>query len=188
MPAWHLRHARQIIAAGGIVAYPTEAVWGLGCDPLLESAVDRLLAIKHRPRTLGLIVIAASFDQIEPFIDPAAGAAVARARRAWPGPGTWLLPAAPTVPEWIRGRHHSVALRVTAHPIAAGLCMAAGRALVSTSANIHGRPPPRSALQVRRQLGAQIDYVVPGEVGDLDAPTPITDAVTGHVIRRGPPG
>jgi L-threonylcarbamoyladenylate synthase len=186
-PSWHLRLARHHIEAGGIVAYPTESVWGLGCDPHARDAVERLLELKQRPVTLGLILIGASYEQIAPYIDTGMidRAALDRARRSWPGPTTWLLPAADTVPPWIRGRHASVALRVTAHPVAAALCATVGRAIVSTSANIHGRRPPRTALRLRAGLGRQVDYILPGATGGAPRPTRIRDALSGRTLRPG---
>jgi len=187
LPSWHLRLARRHIDAGGIVAYPTESVWGLGCDPHSREAVERLLELKQRPVAMGLILIGASYVQLAPYIDTRMidRAALDRVRRSWPGPNTWLLPASDAVPPWIRGRHASVALRVTAHPPAAGLCTAVGRAIVSTSANIHGQRPPRTALHLRAGLGRQVDYILPGSTGGAARPTRIRDAVSGRTLRPG---
>ncbi len=183
MNHWRLAQARRCIEAGGIVAYPTEAVYGLGCDPLDAQAVLRLLRIKRRALEQGLIVIGAHFEHIAPFIGAVERRALARARRSWPGPHTWLLPAAPTVPPWVRGAHASIALRITAHPTAAALCEAVGGAIVSTSANVHGQPPARSALQVRLQLGDEVDFILTGTTGNSARPTPIRDALSGQTIR-----
>lgn len=188
MPAsdrWPLRRAADAVRRGGVVAYPTEAVYGLGCDPLNGGAVLRLLAIKQRPIDMGLILIGADFAQLAPFIDTTQRAQITRALRSWPGPVTWLLPAAREVPLWLRGRHDTVAVRVTAHPLAAALCRAVGGALVSSSANRHRQPPARTALQVRRRFGKQIDFVLVGEVGTARRPTEIRDAASGRVVRPG---
>lgn len=183
MSPWRLTQAKRYIDAGGVVAYPTEAVYGLGCDPLDAQAVLRLLRIKRRPLEPGLILIGARFDHLAPFIGDLERRALDRCLRTWPGPHTWLVPAAPATPPWIRGAHASVAVRVTAHPVAAALCEAVGGAIVSTSANVHGHPPARSALQVRLHLGNAIDLVLGGSAGPGRRPTPIRDAVTGHTIR-----
>lgn len=187
VPWWQLRLAGNYIEAGGIVAYPTESVWGLGCDPQLPEAVERLLAIKQRPLDMGLILIGASYEQVAPYIDTSLidRTALSRVRRSWPGPNTWLLPASDAVPAWIRGRHSSVALRVTAHPLAAALCNAVGRAIVSTSANIHGRRPPRTELRLRAGLGREVDYILPGSTGGAPRPTRIRDALSGGTLRPG---
>lgn len=181
----HLKRAAAIVRRGGVIAYPTEAVFGLGCDPGNETAVRRLLAIKQRPMTKGLILIAADLAQLEPFIEPLDIESLARVQATWPGPVTWLLPARSRVPVWLRGHHDTLAVRVTAHPLAAALCRIWGSPLVSTSANISGRPPARTALAVRRQLGRLVDYVVPGRVGGADRPTEIRDLRSGRVVRTG---
>lgn len=182
VPFW-LRRIARVLHSGGIIAYPTEAVFGLGCDPCNVHAVQRLLAIKCRPAEKGLILIAASFEQLEPWIDELPAAAMARALGTWPGPITWLWPARPRTPIHIRGRHSTLAVRVTAHPLAADLCRAFGGALVSTSANRSGASPARSATRVRAQMGRDLDAVVPGMLGGVDRPTEIRDVLTGRVVR-----
>jgi L-threonylcarbamoyladenylate synthase len=182
---WHLRQAARCLRGGGIIAYPTEGVFGLGCDPFDVDAVLRILDLKGRGIEHGVILIGAELSHIEPFIGAVDRAALGRAVATWPGPHTWLLPAAPTVPGWIRGAHRTVALRITAHPVAAALCKQAGGALVSTSANRHGHPPARSALEVRLKFGDAVDFVLGGSTGPSRRPTEIRDAVTGKVVRRG---
>lgn len=181
--ALHLGAAYRALRAGGVVAYPTEAVWGLGCDPENAHAVQGLLDLKQRPMHKGLILIGASFEQVRPYIGPVPHARLLQVQHSWPGPNTWLLPASKKVPRWIRGDSELVAVRVTAHPLAAALCYVFGGALVSTSANLSGRPPARSALRVRRQFGSQLDFVLPGATGGLARPTPIRDALSGQLLR-----
>jgi L-threonylcarbamoyladenylate synthase len=180
---WRLRQAARFIRGGGIVAYPTEAVYGLGCDPFDGEAALRILALKGRRLEQGLIVIGAELAHIEDFIGAVGRAALDRALSSWPGPHTWLLPASAAVPPWIRGAHPDVALRLTAHPVAAALCREAGGALVSTSANRHGQAPARSALATRLRFGEDIDFVLDGATDAARGPTEIRDAVTGRVIR-----
>jgi L-threonylcarbamoyladenylate synthase len=170
-----LRAAARVVQAGGIIAYPTEAVYGLGCDPRNEQAVRRLLALKRRSPRKGLILIAADFAQLAPFLQPLTS----------PGPHTWLIPARPGTPRWLRGQYDTLAVRVTAHPLAAALCRACGHPLVSTSANLSGRPPARGALAVRRQLGTVIDCLLPGPTGGAAQPTTIRDLRTGRRVRGG---
>lgn len=179
-----LQSAVRVLRAGGVVAYPTEAVYGLGCDPLNRAAVERVLAIKQRPVEKGLILIASRFEQLAPFVQPPDEGVMQRLRETWPGPVTWLLPANPATPRWLRGRHHSLAVRVTAHPLAAALCSAFGGPVVSTSANASGRPPARSALQARLRCPG-IDLVLHGATGGLERPSAIRDAVTGATLRAG---
>ena len=180
---WRRRDCVRCLRAGGIIAYPTEAVFGLGCDPGNETAVRRLLALKRRPLSKGLILIAASLAQLKPFIEPLDSAARTRLEAGWPGPLTWLLPAR-RAPVWLRGRHDTLAVRVTAHPLAAELCRAWGGPLVSTSANVGGRPPARTLLALRRRLGGKVDYIVPGQVGGAVRPTEIRDLASGRIVRR----
>jgi L-threonylcarbamoyladenylate synthase len=181
--ALHLGAAYRALRAGGVIAYPTEAVWGLGCDPLNAHAVRRLRALKRRPRDNGLILIAATFEQVAPLMAPLTQARMLQLRASWPGPVTWIVPASPEVPDWVRGPGGTVALRVSAHPLAAALCDIYGAPIVSSSANRSGRPPARTALAVRRQLGAGLDYVLPGAVGGLARPTTLRDARSGTIVR-----
>lgn len=183
MNSFHLRTARRVLQAGGIVAYPTEAVYGLGCDPLNPDAVMRLLALKNRPWQKGVILIASCQEQLEPYLEPLDPSIQQKLSQTWPGPVTWLLPAKPQVPYWLRGEHETLAVRVTAHPLAAGLCDSFGGAIVSTSANLAGHEPARNALQVQRSLGKRVDCLLHGELGELSQPTEIRDAVTDRVIR-----
>jgi L-threonylcarbamoyladenylate synthase len=176
--------AREVLARGGIVAYPTEAVYGLGCDPANAAAVERLLTLKGRDVRKGLILIAADIQGLSPWIAEPTPEVRARLDRTWPGPVTWLLPASSDCPVQVRGDHDTVAARVTAHPAAADLCRAWGGALVSTSANRSGAAPARDASRVRRLFGDEIDLVIDGPVGGLDRPTPIRDARTGATIRE----
>ncbi len=181
---FRLRHAARLIHRGGVVAYPTEGVYGLGCDPLNPDAVARVLAIKGRSKAKGLILIGANYAQLAPYVAPLRGDRLARVLASWPGPVTWLLPARPGVPPWLRGNHATVALRVTAHPLAAALCHAVGHPLVSTSANRSGQRPLRTPLGVQRVLGKNLDCLLHGPLGGQRGPTEIRDGLTGGVLRR----
>lgn len=174
------------LRAGGVIAYPTESVYGLGCDPLNQTAFERLFALKQRPPSQGVLLIGADFDQVAPFIDLATipSAALETVRASWPGPNTWVCPRAKEVPAWIAGDHAGIALRVTAHPIASALCRAFGGAMVSTSANRHNDPPARSADAVRSAFGDELKYILAGSTGGLERPTPIRDALSGQIFRN----
>lgn len=185
MSDWHLRQAARALARGGIAAYPTEGVWGLGCDPDNPDALARLLALKQRPAGKGLILITYTFAALAPYLGELDSAIQARALATWPGPVTWLWPAAPGLDRRLRGDHDTVAVRVTAHPLAAALCQRFGGPIVSTSANLAGHRPARSALQARLRLGARIDVVVPGATGGLNGPTEIRDGRSGRILRPG---
>jgi L-threonylcarbamoyladenylate synthase len=177
--------ATQALRRGGVIAYPTEAVWGLGCDPDDEAAVLRLLALKGREVDKGLILVAADVAQFDGWLDWAAldPAQAAQVRSTWPGPHTWIVPALARVPRWITGRHAGVAARVSAHPDVAALCRAFGGPLVSTSANRAGAPPAYRLDEMDTALLADVDAVSAGETGGLASPTAIRDARTGAVLR-----
>ena len=176
-----LIRAARAIQKGGVVAYATEYCFGFGCDPMNRSAVLRLLRIKRRAPDKGLILIAADAGQLDSYVDNIPAAVLA----TWPGPHTWLLEPRAGVPGWITGDHPGIAVRVTAHPQAAALCKAAGMAIVSTSANRGGGAPTRSYRETLRRFKGEVDYVLPGMVGDAPAPTPIRDAASGTLIRPG---
>jgi len=181
---WHLRKAVSALRRGGVVAYPTEAVWGLGCDPMNGVAVAALLALKRRDWRKGLILIASDFSQLEPYVRMPSRNAMKRAEATWPGPTTWVFPVADRTPMSISGEQDTVAVRVTAHPVASELCRAFGGALVSTSANRSGRDPARSATAVRLQFPEGIAAIVPGAVGGLERPTVIRHVASGMILRR----
>ena len=179
----HLDLACHALAAGGVIACPTEAVWGLSCEPLNVHACKQILALKRRPRAKGFILIASEFAQIEPFLAQVPRVKLKPALATWPGPVTWLLPAASWVPAHLTGARDTLAVRVTAHPMASALCRQYGGPLVSTSANLSGRAPARTALQVQRQFGTALDYLLHGALGELKKPTPIRDLATGRTVR-----
>ncbi len=180
---WHILHAVEVVRRGGVIAYATEAVFGLGCDPRNSDAVQRLLQLKQRKPEKGLILIASAFEQIEPFILPLDTKTEKRIDKTWPGPTTWLLPVRPEVPHWISGGQKKIAIRITAHPQANALCEALGGPLVSTSANRHKQQAARSVMQVRRIFTDQLDYILPGKVGAQDNPTEIRDAESNKIVR-----
>lgn len=177
-----LRQAALCIGQGGVVAYPTEAVYGLGCDPLNAEAVARLLAIKQRPVHKGLILLGADLQQLLPFMR-LPDQSLAQLQH-WPLGTTYLVPASTLVPEWIRGDHSKVAVRVSHHPLATRLARLAGTPLVSTSANLSGRPSLRNPFQVGRQLGPLLDYIVTGQCDITDRPSTIIDLESGATVRQ----
>ena len=181
---WHHRQAARSLRAGAVWAYPTEAVWGLGCDPWDEAAVARVLALKNRPRRKGLILVAADTDQVRDLLAALPDALRQEVRSHWPGPTTVLLPdPAGLVPEWVRGQHDSVAVRVSAYEPVVSLCRAFGGPLVSTSCNPASRPPARYSWQARRYFGADVDGYLPGRVAGQRRPSRILDPLSGQVLR-----
>lgn len=183
--AAEIPQAAQLLHNGGVIAYPTEAVWGLGCDPRNQAAVLRLLALKQREVDKGLILIAADEAQLAPHIDMTALDESQRAavRASWPGPHTWIVPASTDAPGWITGAHSGIAVRVSAHPTVIALCNAFGGALVSTSANRAGQPAPSSRDGLDTVIVAGVDALTIGETGELQRPTAIRDARSGDMLR-----
>ena len=182
-PPLRLQSAVHVLQQGGVVACPTEAVWGLSCDPDNPEAVDRLLALKQRPLHKGLILVAADTDQVAALLQGLTSAQHGKLALSWPGPTTWLLPHNSLVPAWIHGGRETVAVRVTAHPVMSALCRSWGGPLVSTSANPTGSQPSRAAFQVRRYFGTGVDDLLPGAVGGADRPSVIRDLVSDRIIR-----
>lgn len=180
-----VRKAVRKLRAGGVIAYPTEGVWGLGCDPDDPAAVWRLLQLKARDPAKGLILVAADIEQFAPLLRNVSARQRQQLEASWPGPNTWLVDDGGAAPELVRGEHAQVALRVTAHPLVRHLCRAFGGPIVSTSANPAGRPAPVTALQVRRYFGDQLDFLLPGALGGQRGPTTIRDLATGRVLRGG---
>ncbi|MDO8890593.1 MAG: Sua5/YciO/YrdC/YwlC family protein [Sulfurimicrobium sp.] len=177
-----LNRIRAHLEQGGVIAYPTESCYGLGCDPRNRRAVMKILRIKGRPQHKGLILIGSTFVQLQPYAAPLTEAQWHKISPTWPGPVTWLLPATSKTPPWLRGRHQSIAVRVTAHPLAVRLCQALNLALVSTSANRSGKKPARTAAACAKIFGPDV-LVVPGLIGKRRQPSTIMDLMTGAVIR-----
>ncbi len=181
--SWRIHYAAQQLKQGGVIAYPTEAVYGLGCDPLQADAVERIFTLKGRPRHKGMILIAAHWEQLLDYIELPEPLQMAAPFASWPGPHTWIFPARSDLPRWLATPDQTLAVRVTAHPIAAALCRHWGGAIVSTSANRSGHPPARSPLELRLAFGNRIDYLLTGPLGGASRPTTIRDVRTGRWLR-----
>lgn len=177
--AVHLLHQQ------GVVAYPTEAVWGLGCDPWSEEAVARVLDLKGRAEHRGLILIGCHWDQFKPYLNGLDQQQQSNLQKTHKKPITWLIPDNGCAPPWIVGNHDTLAVRVTSHPVAAALCKAYGGPLVSTSANPQGLPAATSGFKVRRYFSKSLDYQTPGRVGAATKASEIRHLLTGEVIRPG---
>ncbi len=170
------------LSRGGLIAYPTESCFGLGCDPRNRNAVLRLLALKQRPQRKGLILIAGKFAQLAPYLQPLTPIEQKKLQHDGAQAITWLMPVKAACPRWLRGAHDTLAVRITAHPVAAGLCNALHLPLVSTSANRSGARPARSAAQCRRLFGKAV-LVVPGRTGRRKQPSTIIAWVGGKIVR-----
>jgi len=169
-----------ILQQGGVIAYPTEAVFGLGCDPRNETAVMRLLCLKQRSIDKGLILIAADFSQVANFLLP-----LNKQQQYYTDPSdtTWIFPAKDSAPQWITGQFNSIAVRITQHPPVQQLCQSFGSALISTSANLSGQPPAKTSQNVIQQFAQSLDGILDQQVGSLLKPTEIRDSVNGNIIR-----
>ncbi|MGH8434860.1 MAG: L-threonylcarbamoyladenylate synthase [Pseudomonas sp.] len=179
---WRVQQVARVVRNGGVIAYPTEAVWGLGCDPWNAEAVERLLALKDRPVDKGLILVADSIRQFDFLLEDFPERWLDRLASTWPGPNTWLVPHQNRLPAWITGEHNSVALRVSGHPLVRDLCALTGP-LVSTSANPSGRLPARTRLRIQQYFPGQLDAVLGGALGGRKHPSVIRDLVSGKLVR-----
>ncbi|WP_088329262.1 Sua5/YciO/YrdC/YwlC family protein [Lacimicrobium sp. SS2-24] len=184
-PSWH-DEIQQAFVQGQLLAYPTEAVFGLGCDPDNQQAVMDLLALKQRPVEKGLILVARTYSQLLPYVKDTAIPSDRRTAivSSWPGPVTWLLPKSDTAPDWITGGSDLLAVRVSAHPVVAQLCEVLGKPVVSTSANVSGQPPITRASDIRETFADKV-LLVPGNLGGSLKPSEIRHGLTGKVLRPG---
>jgi L-threonylcarbamoyladenylate synthase len=173
---------RAHLKRGGLIAYPTESCYGLGCDPRNPRALKRLIRLKGRGATKGLLLIADHFKRLQPFVTPLPAVERARMQKSWPGPVTWVVPASSACPPLLTGGRPTIAVRVTAHPGAARLCRSLGMALVSTSANKSGRRPAKTAAECRRIFGARV-RVIAGRIGTRKRPSTLIDLATGTLLR-----
>lgn len=180
-----IQQAVEVLKQGGVIAYPTEAVFGLGCNPSDEDAVTRILNIKGRDADKGLILIAASYQQLQPYIAELDQQTEEELLASWPGPVTWVVPAGNAISKSLRGKHTSLAVRVSNHPLVQQLCNEFGGAIVSTSANPAGSEPACTTEQVKNYFKDSLDYILEGETSGLNKPTEIRDAITRQVIRPG---
>ena len=176
----------QALIDGEVIIYPTEAVWGIGCDPSNEAAVNKLLELKQRPVEKGVILIAKDYGQVLPYV---ADDRIPMDKRAdifsrWPGPVTWLLPASPTAPHWITGGSELIAVRVTTHPIVRRICNEFNGPIVSTSANITGQPTPTSLAELKQIFKGGVAAYVDEALGNTSQPSTIINGMTGQVIRN----
>ncbi len=175
------------LAAGEVIAYPTEAVWGLGCDPFNRHAVEKILQLKNRAQAKGVILIAGDISQFDFLLHDLSPTHKAQLHQSWPGPQTWLVPHHNRVPAFIHGDFDTVAVRVTAHPVVKTLCHHLGGPIVSTSANPQGLPAATTSLKARcyfsnNRFGHQLHFC-PGTVGHNNKPSQIQHLITGDVIR-----
>lgn len=181
---WQSQFASHILRQGGVIAHPTEAVWGLACDPFSESAVDYLLALKGRPVDKGLILVSSNSDHFSGLLDPLDSEMHARFNAPQSRPTTWIVPdVTDVIPSWIKGAHSGVAIRVSKHPVIKALSHFYGGPVISTSANPSGKQPAMSVRDIRQYFKSQLDYVLPGALGGASRPSQIIDLASGKILR-----
>lgn len=178
-----IRHAVTALRSGGVIAYPTEYCFGLGCDPRNIEAVARLLDIKQRKAEQGVILIAANIEQVSCYAELENLSSLRQITDSWPGPNTWVIPAKPAVSNWLRGMHTSIAMRISDHPVCLSLCREFDHPIVSTSANRHGQEALLTAVDVGQEFADQLDYIVDAPVGGATQASTIRDAISGQIFR-----
>ncbi len=170
----------SIFRNGGVFAYPTEAVYGLGCDPDNQPAVEKILRLKQRPVDKGLILIASDFSQVEKYLQPLNKDQL---KLIEPSQTTYIYPAKETAPKWLTGNFDSLAVRISKLPIIQELCSTLDSAIVSTSANLSGQDPAKTMSEVNSVFNGKIDAILDGKTGELLTPTEIRDSISGKIIR-----
>ncbi|GAB3488155.1 L-threonylcarbamoyladenylate synthase [Marinomonas epiphytica] len=173
----------QLLAQGAVIAYPTEAVWGLGCDPFNAKAVRRILEIKSRPEAKGLILIGGHKDHLAPWTQVLDHDEAERLISPTDRPTSWVVPDTSITPSWVRGEHKSVAIRLSKHQPVQALCAAFGGVLVSTSANPAGLEPAMTPEEVQAYFGDKIDAIYDAPLGQAAQPSQVQDLITGKVFR-----
>ena len=177
-----IKQAAAACHHGGVICYPTESVFGLGCDPQNHIAVMSLLQLKKRPANKGLILIAASIEQLQPYIKASPKELKKLATPS--SPTTWLVDPSTFTPCWITGQHKKIAVRITQHPVAKQLCNQLRHPIVSTSANPAGKKPAKTILKSRIYFKDNVDYYLCAQTGGLNKPTQIIDLDSNTVIRK----
>ncbi len=182
-----LDQAVEVLQQGGVIAYPTEAVYGLGCDPKNLSAVKKILEIKQRKKEKGLILVAANFEQLKPYLLSLEKDIEKKLLASWENQNsavTWLVPVKKSVSDYLKGQFDTLAVRVSNHPVVKELCESFGGAIVSTSANISTQEAARTEEQVKQSFENKIDFILEGETNLNAQPSEIRDALTDEVIRQ----
>ena len=177
-----VKRAAEVLLGGGIIAYPTEGVFGLGCLPDDLGAVRRLLEIKQRDAGKGLILIASRVDQFDGWVSLPDGLSIPAPDPTHPV--TWIVPPGPRAHPMLRGLHPGLAVRITSNPVAAAICDAVDSPITSTSANQSGKPTARNRFVLRRQFAQRVDYLVPGDCGPASGASEIRDLGSNRVLRR----
>lgn len=178
--------AVNVLHQGGVIAYPTEAVYGLGCDPKNLSAVKKILDLKQRKKEKGLILIASDFQQLKSYISPLEKTIEDKMFDSWQEQRaaiTWLVPVDKNISIYLKGQFDTLAVRVSHHPLVKELCDKFSGAIISTSANIATQEAARTAEEVKKIFTNKIDFIIEGETDINAQPSEIRDALTDEIIR-----
>lgn len=182
----NIRRAAVIIRLGGVVIYPTDTVYGLGCDPANVDATRRICEIKGRadkplPLACSDVEAAKRIVKFNPIAEKLA-------ERFWPGPLTMVLPAKVDYPIWVTHGARTLGVRVPGHPVARRLAKLSGGVIVTTSANKSGEPPPKTALEAAEQIGEEVDLILDAGPAPLKQPSTVLDLSGDElwIIRPGP--
>jgi L-threonylcarbamoyladenylate synthase len=181
---WPIYQASQILQSSGVIAYPTETVWGIGCDPQQPSALSRVISLKQRDAHKGLILIAGDIKHFNFLLHDLPTEQKLKLQDSWPGPVTWLVPHKNRVHPLVHGQFSTVAIRVSDHKIVRDLCEQFNGPIVSTSANLAGQATIQNAIQAQKFLGHDLDFILQGPLGGASAPSRIIDLQTGRIIRN----
>lgn len=179
-----IKKAVQLLKSGDVIAYPTESVYGFGCDPFNPDAVAKLLQLKNREIKKGFILVATEWEQVEHLVAQVSPMLLSQIQNSWPGPTTWIFPVDPSVPEWICGNNGNIAIRISDHPIIRDICNAFDGPIISTSANTKGNIPTRDYFTTKMLFQNDVAFIVEGKTGGLRKPTTIKDAITGDILRE----
>ena len=179
----HVLKCKKIIQAGGLIIYPTEGLFGIGCDPDSHDALAKLISLKKRSTSKGIILIASRYDMLNNYIEALPSDASRRVLQTWPGPVSWVLPAKKDCSRLLTGGHNTIVARVSSHPFVQALCGQLGHAITSTSANISGQAPICNFETLEKVFAYEVDFIVPLMPGNLERPTSIFDALSGRQLR-----
>jgi len=180
-----MKTAVDTFLQGGIFAYPTEAVFGLGCDPDNIDAIEKLLSIKNRSADKGLILLASNYSQLLPYIDDSKipqGKRLTMLSR-WPDGITQIVPKNINCHTLLTGAFDSIAVRITSQPDVVALCNQVNKPIVSTSANLSGEEPAKTWQALSANLTDKIDFIIKGQTLGYNQPSTIIDALTGEQFR-----
>ena len=168
------KEATTALVAGSIIAYPTEAVYGLGCNPYDEVACQKLAQLKARQDGAGWICVIGALSHLDFLTDDLPPLIVDQLKCTWPGPTTWVLPASPELPQWLLGPGKTIAVRYSVHPTVQALCEAFEKPIISTSANLKGEPPALNLYDLRRYFDThEVPVIVEGSLGGAMRPSKI---------------